>query len=296
MAAKKKRSHEEPPQEISGNVFCITGTLSRPRAEMEHEIRAAGGDVAKSVTKEVTILVASQPGTKKCLDAAKKGVMVVDEAWLHERLGTAPPKHEEEQLTCDYGYGNCDNCFYASELPNKNGGKIACDRCGNYKSLCPECAGYACSNCGKSLCIGEGEGDCDCVAQHGSFCDFCEKFTCRECAVEGEEEFSSFCSKKCRKENAAYNKEEQADKKRAEMQEKKRLREVASREEFEAKARKRRKNFRDSALGQAMPLRSEEDLLEFRVSTLGDTLPFRSQQKKFLRSAEVVEKMSAFYR
>ena len=58
---------------------------------MEHEIRAAGGDVAKSVTKEVTILVASQPGTKKCLDAAKKGVMVVDEAWLHERLGTAPP-------------------------------------------------------------------------------------------------------------------------------------------------------------------------------------------------------------
>lgn len=58
---------------------------------MEDEIRAAGGDVAKSVTKEVTILVASQPGTKKCLDAAKKGVMVVDEAWLHERLGTAPP-------------------------------------------------------------------------------------------------------------------------------------------------------------------------------------------------------------
>ena len=80
------------------------------------------------------------------------------------------------------------------------------------------------------------------------------------------------------------------------MQEKKRLREVASREEFKAKARKRRKNFRDSALGQALPLPSEEDLLEFRVSTLGDTLPFRSQQKKFLRSAEVVEKMSAFYR
>ena len=51
----------------------------------------AGGDVAKAVTKQVTILVASQPGTKKCQDAAKKGVMVVDEAWLQERLDTAAP-------------------------------------------------------------------------------------------------------------------------------------------------------------------------------------------------------------
>ena len=82
---------QELPQEISGNVFCIIGTLSRPRDDVEDEIRAAGGDVAKSVTKQVTILVASQPSTKKCLDAAKKGVMVVDEAWLQERLGTAPP-------------------------------------------------------------------------------------------------------------------------------------------------------------------------------------------------------------
>lgn len=279
-------------------MFCITGTLSRPHAAVEDEIRAAGGDVAKSVTKQVTILVASQPGTKKCQDAVKKGIKVVDEAWLQERLDNATPKHEEEMLTCDYQYGQCDHKFYASELPNKYGGKLACDRCGNYKSLCPECAGYACSKCGKSLCIGEGEGDCDCVAQHGSFCDFCNKFMCRECAVEveGEEEFFSFCSKKCRKENAAYIKEEQADKKRAEMQEKKRLREVASREKFEEKARKRRMNFRNSALGQVLLVRSEEDLLDFRVSTLGDTLPFRSQQRKLLRSVEVVEKMSEFYR
>lgn len=68
---------------------------------MEHEIRAAGGDVAKSVTKEVTILVASQPGTKKCLDAAKKGVMVVDEAWLHERLGTAAPPTKKGKATAE---------------------------------------------------------------------------------------------------------------------------------------------------------------------------------------------------
>lgn len=58
---------------------------------MEDEIRAAGGDVVKSVTKKVTILVASQPGTKKCQDAVKKGIKVVDEVWLQERLGTAPP-------------------------------------------------------------------------------------------------------------------------------------------------------------------------------------------------------------
>ena len=42
--------------------------------------------MATSVTTAVTVLVANQSGTKKCLDAAKRGVKVVDEAWLQERL------------------------------------------------------------------------------------------------------------------------------------------------------------------------------------------------------------------
>jgi len=72
--------------DIPANTFCITGTLSRSRAEIEAEIQGFGGKLAKSVTASVTILVCNQSGTKKCLDAAAKGVRVVDEAWLQERL------------------------------------------------------------------------------------------------------------------------------------------------------------------------------------------------------------------
>lgn len=92
-SAKKRKSagaeEEDPRPEIAGNIFCITGTLSRSRATIEDEIRAAGGEVAKSVTKKVTILVANQQGTKKCEDAAKRGVAVVDDTWLQGRLDAA---------------------------------------------------------------------------------------------------------------------------------------------------------------------------------------------------------------
>lgn len=87
---KKRKSVEEEdtPREIVGNVFCITGVLSRSRATIEDEIRAAGGEVAKSVTKKVTVLIANQQGTKKCEDAAKRGVAVVDETWLQVCLNS----------------------------------------------------------------------------------------------------------------------------------------------------------------------------------------------------------------
>ena len=64
---------------------------------MEAFIHANGGDVVKTVTNKCTHLMSSESGTKKCADAEKKGVVIVDEAWVREQCGSdhgqddAPP-------------------------------------------------------------------------------------------------------------------------------------------------------------------------------------------------------------
>lgn len=61
---------------------CFTGTLSRPRKELEALVKAAGGSVKKSVVNGLSYLVTDDPesGSKKNEDAKKKGVQVIDEA------------------------------------------------------------------------------------------------------------------------------------------------------------------------------------------------------------------------
>jgi NAD-dependent DNA ligase len=54
---------------------------------MEGFIQANGGEVAKTVTNRCTHLMSAETGTKKCADAEKKGVIVVDEAWVREQCG-----------------------------------------------------------------------------------------------------------------------------------------------------------------------------------------------------------------
>ena len=73
---------------LSGKVFVVTGTLSKPRAEVQKMIEAAGGKVAGSVTKKTHFLVAGEDTGKTKLEAAtKNGVAVIDEAKLMEMLG-----------------------------------------------------------------------------------------------------------------------------------------------------------------------------------------------------------------
>jgi len=72
---------------LTGKVFVVTGTLTRPRAEVQKMIEAAGGKVAGSVTKKTHFLVAGEDTGKTKLDAAtKNGVAVIDEAKLMEML------------------------------------------------------------------------------------------------------------------------------------------------------------------------------------------------------------------
>jgi len=72
---------------LNGKVFVVTGTLSRPRAEVQKMIEAAGGKVAGSVTKKTHFLVAGEDTGKTKIDAAaKNGVAVIDEAGLMAML------------------------------------------------------------------------------------------------------------------------------------------------------------------------------------------------------------------
>jgi DNA ligase (NAD+) len=76
---------------LVGKTFVITGTLSRPRGDIQKAIESAGGKVAGSVSKKTTYLLAGgDVGKTKLEAAAKHGVEVIDEAGL-DRLLESPP-------------------------------------------------------------------------------------------------------------------------------------------------------------------------------------------------------------
>ena len=81
---------------LSGMRVCVTGTLSRPRSEIQRMIESAGGKFVTAVGKATNILVAGEGVGKAKLDAARKfGIRVMDEAALEALL--APPAGEEEE-------------------------------------------------------------------------------------------------------------------------------------------------------------------------------------------------------
>ncbi len=72
---------------LTGKTLVVTGTLTKPRADVQKAIEAAGGKVAGSVSKKTTYLVAGADTGKTKLDAAAKfGVTVIDEAELDKLI------------------------------------------------------------------------------------------------------------------------------------------------------------------------------------------------------------------
>src|SRR6185312_3096049 len=68
---------------LTGKTLVVTGTLTKPRADVQKAIEAAGGKVAGSVSKKTTYLVAGADTGKTKLEAAEKhGVQVISEAEL----------------------------------------------------------------------------------------------------------------------------------------------------------------------------------------------------------------------
>lgn len=72
-------SHGGP---LSGLSFCFTGTLSRPRKELEGLVEKHGGSLLSGVTKDLKYLVMSDPnsGSSKAEKARKYGTQCIDEA------------------------------------------------------------------------------------------------------------------------------------------------------------------------------------------------------------------------
>eukprot|EP00286_Rhodomonas_abbreviata_P026315 CAMPEP_0181301288 /NCGR_PEP_ID=MMETSP1101-20121128/7341_1 /TAXON_ID=46948 /ORGANISM="Rhodomonas abbreviata, Strain Caron Lab Isolate" /LENGTH=743 /DNA_ID=CAMNT_0023406577 /DNA_START=60 /DNA_END=2291 /DNA_ORIENTATION=- len=71
---------------FAGCTICLTGSLSQTRATFEQGIKALGGSTSSSVTKATTHVVANPAEyasrTQKVIAAERKGIPIVDEAWL----------------------------------------------------------------------------------------------------------------------------------------------------------------------------------------------------------------------
>ena len=85
-------SIEEKPQgALSGMTVCFTGTLTRPRGDLERLVKSAGGDVKTSVGKKLTYLVMADPtsASSKAQAARKNGTTCVSEADFLKLVGAA---------------------------------------------------------------------------------------------------------------------------------------------------------------------------------------------------------------
>jgi DNA ligase (NAD+) len=76
---------------LSGNTFCITGTLTRSRKEIALLIKSNGGKVVGSVSKNLNYLLAGESAGSKLENAISLGVQVISESQLNEMLEIEMP-------------------------------------------------------------------------------------------------------------------------------------------------------------------------------------------------------------
>ena len=70
-----------------GMTFCVTGTLSAPRKEIQQRIIDAGGKIVGSVSAKLNVLVAGEKAGSKLTKATNLGVSVWSEEALDARIG-----------------------------------------------------------------------------------------------------------------------------------------------------------------------------------------------------------------
>ena len=75
-------------EKFGGKTFVLTGTLSlMSRDEAKEKIRALGGGVSSSVSKETDYVVAGENAGSKFKQAKKLNVEVLDESGFRKLLG-----------------------------------------------------------------------------------------------------------------------------------------------------------------------------------------------------------------
>ena len=101
LAEELDITEESPKQDsgpLSGQTFCITGTLSRPRKEVALSIKAEGGKVVSSVSGKLDYLVAGESAGSKLEKAERLGVETLTETELADIIGMEPPTARQSSL------------------------------------------------------------------------------------------------------------------------------------------------------------------------------------------------------
>lgn len=98
---------------LTGMTLCLTGSLERPRKEVQLTIKAAGGKVVGSVSSQLDVLVAGEKAGSKLSKAQQLGIRIWSEAELiqacnpnaelpSEAEGEAPPKNTQQVSLSDF--------------------------------------------------------------------------------------------------------------------------------------------------------------------------------------------------
>ena len=94
ITAEEAKQESEGP--LTGQTFCITGSLSRPRKEIALMIKAAGGKVVSSVSGKLDFLVAGESSGSKLDKANRLSVTVLSESELESKISGEGDDSDEE--------------------------------------------------------------------------------------------------------------------------------------------------------------------------------------------------------
>ena len=101
--AEAKQESEGP---LTGQTFCITGSLSRPRKEIALMIKAAGGKVVSSVSGKLDFLVAGGSSGSKLDKANRLSVSILSESELESKISggeVGPVEESSGEILGDAG-------------------------------------------------------------------------------------------------------------------------------------------------------------------------------------------------
>jgi DNA ligase (NAD+) len=90
FAGVRPQAPEKAPAGLNnlfGLTFVLTGTLSQPRPVFEARIKALGGKVSGSVSKNTNFVLAGEEAGSKLDKARSLGVKVIDEAEFERIAG-----------------------------------------------------------------------------------------------------------------------------------------------------------------------------------------------------------------